>query len=622
MAKNQSNHNLRGHGPKMSNRQAIEKPDKFWPSAIRLAKYLSTWKFSLFAVILTIFVSIFIQIQMPKILGKATTEIFKGFIIGKIQIKHGLHLNKLPINFDKVGHILLIAGILYVLSAAFNWVQQVVMARVSQKATARLRSDFKSKMERLPIGYYDTHSNGDLMSRMSNDMDNIGSSLQESLTQLLMSFFQFFGIIYMMLTISWKLSLIAFITIPLSIAVVSLVAPKSQNHFKKQQHHLGILNNQVEETYAGHTVVKTFNQEKQIITDFKRESEEYYKSSWKAQFISGLIMPLMNFVKNIGYVLVAIIGGIEVSHGNLSIGNVQAFFQYNQQFSQPIAQIANIANTLQMTMASAERIFKVLDEDEMQESLEYKEDIKTDNKVVFEHVDFDYVEDKPLIRDFNLNVDAGEMVAIVGPTGAGKTTIINLLERFYDVKSGGIYLDGEDIRKRTRSEIRKHFAMVLQDTWLFNGTIRDNIKYGHASAGDEEMYEAAKASHADGFIRQLPDGYDTVLNEDVSNISQGEKQLLTIARAFLADPDILILDEATSSVDTRTEVLIQKAMTKLLKNRTSFVVAHRLSTIRNAHNIVVVNNGQIIETGTHDELIEQQGFYEDLYDSQFANADI
>ncbi|AEV94940.1 ABC transporter ATP-binding protein [Pediococcus claussenii] len=611
-----------GNGPRGGSSKAIEKPQNFWKSAARLVRYLSPWMVGFVIVLILAAVSTILQIQTPKILGRATTEIFKGVMKGTSEMKAGISIHSLPIDFTKIGQILMTVAILYVLSAAFSFLQQIIMTRVSQRAVAQLRTDFKAKMQRLPISYYDTHSNGDIMSRMANDMDNISSTLQQSLTQLVTSFFQFFGVLYMMLTISWKLTLIALATLPLSLIVVAVVAPRSQKFFASQQKHLGLLNDQVEETYAGHTVIKTFNHEGTAIDEFEKENGKYYKSAWKAQFISGLIMPLMVFVNNLGYLMIAVLGGIEVAHGQISLGNVQAFLQYSQQFSQPISQIANIANTLQMTMASAERIFAVLDEDEMEETHTEVADVDTDAKIIFDDVDFRYVEDTPLIRNFNLRVEPGEMVAIVGPTGAGKTTIINLLERFYDVDSGTVFLDGKDTRNLSRQDLRKHLAMVLQDTWLFTGSIRENIKYGREGATDDEMYVVVKAAHADTFIRQLPQGYDTVLNEAVSNISQGQRQLLTIARAFLADPDVLIIDEATSSVDTRTEVLIQRAMNKLLKGRTSFVVAHRLSTIRNAENIVVVNHGQIVETGNHDALMKANGFYADLYNSQFATTAI
>lgn len=610
-----------GHGMGMG--MPTEKPQHFWKTTWRLLRYLSPWMVLVVLVLILAAVSVILQIRAPKILGEATTQIFAGVMKGSAQMKAGIGLHTLPINFTKIVHILTTVGILYGLSALFSFAQQAIMTQVSQRAVFQMRKDFKEKMQRVPVSYYDTHSNGDVMSRMSNDMDNISGTLQQSLTQLVTSVLQFVGVLYMMLTISWKLTLIAVLTVPLSLIVVAFIAPKSQKFFSGQQKHLGLLNDQIEETYSGHTVIKSFNHEDKAIQDFKKENDKYLGYAWKAQFVSGLIMPLMNFIKNLGYVFVAVVGGIEVAHGQITLGNVQAFLQYTQQFSQPITQIANLTNTIQMTIASAERVFAVLDEPEMGETHVEIPDVKNPAaEVMFDHVDFRYVEDTPLIQDFNLNVNSGEMVAIVGPTGAGKTTIINLLERFYDIKDGSIKLDGVDTRNLSRAELRSQFAMVLQDTWLFTGTIRENIKYGREDATDEDMVEAAKAAHADTFVRQLPQGYDTILNESASNISQGQRQLLTIARAFLADPKVLILDEATSSVDTRTEVLIQHAMNKLLKNRTSFVVAHRLSTIRNAQNIVVVNHGQIVETGNHDSLMEQNGFYADLYNSQFSGNEV
>jgi len=423
----------------------------------------------------------------------------------------------------------------------------------------------------------------------------------------------------MMLTISWKLTLIALVTIPVSLIIVGVIAPKSQKFFASQQKSLGLINDQVEENYAGHTVLKSFNKEQDMIDKFEVQNENYYKAAWKAQFISGIIMPLMMFLNNIGYVFVAIVGDIGVSNGNITLGNVQAFLQYTNQFSQPIQQLSNLLNTIQSTVASAERIFEVIDEEEMKDTNEnrpVKEN--TDNLIELDHVQFGYDNSELLMTDYNLEVKRGQQVAIVGPTGAGKTTIINLLERFYDVKGGSILLNGKDTRDLDREDLRSHFAMVLQDTWLFTGTIYDNIKYGREDATHDEIMAAAEAAHVDEFVRKLPDGYDTVLNEDASNISQGQRQLITIARAFVADPEILILDEATSSVDTRTEVQIQHAMSRLLENRTSFVVAHRLSTIQNADNIIVMNHGSVIETGTHNELMSQNGFYADLYNSQFS----
>ena len=562
--------------------------------------------------------AVIFQIQTPKILGEATTEIFKGVMIGAEQMKAGKTVTEFPIDFDKVGQIIMIAIGMYVISAIFNFLQQFIMTRVSQRTVYELRRDLEEKMNRLPISYYDTHSNGDIMSRAINDMDNIASTLQQNLTQFITSIVTLVGVLWMMLTISWQLTLVALATVPLSLIVVMIVAPKSQKFFAAQQKSLGLLNNQVEETYGGHTVVKTFNHEAADQIVFEEENDRLYSAGWKAQFISAIIMPLMNFIKNLGYVFVAVLGGIKVANGNMTLGDVQAFLQYTNQFSQPITQIASLLNTIQSTVASAERVFEVLDEEEMSDEPSGLPVEESDYKVRFDHVQFGYTPDNLLMTDFNLDVKAGEMVAIVGPTGAGKTTLINLLERFYDVSGGSIRYDGRDTRDLTRDELRSNISMVLQDTWLFTGSIYDNIHYGNDKATKEQVIEAAKAAHVDDFVRKLPDGYDTVLNEEASNISQGQRQLITIARAFLADPDVLILDEATSSVDTRTEILIQKAMNKLLENRTSFVVAHRLSTIRDADNIIVMNHGSIVETGNHDTLMAKNGFYADLYNSQFS----
>lgn len=607
---------MHGHGTKdPMNRKA----KNFWKTTFRLIKYMDPWKWGLLLVIIFAISSVIFQTVTPKILGQATTEIFNGVLLGYKQMKAGQHLTSLPIDFDAIKHILLIVGSFYAIAAVLSFAQQLIMANISQKIVYRLRKDLKEKMQRLPISYYDTHSNGDIMSRAVNDMDNIGGTLQQSLTQLVTSSVTFIAVLIMMLSISWKLTLIACITIPLGLITVAVVAPRSQKHFAAQQKSLGQLNNFVEEDYAGHTVVKTFNKADDMIAEFEAENERYYKASWKAQFISGLIMPLMNLVKNIGYVLVAVVGGIQVSNGTITLGNVQAFLQYVNQFTQPITQLANLANTIQATIVSAERIFEVLDEPEMHPATETKPDIQTNAKLEFDHVKFGYTDDKILMDDFSFKAMPGQKIAIVGPTGAGKTTLINLLERFYDINDGAIRLDGKDTRKFTREDLRGHFSMVLQDTWLFTGTIYDNIKYGRENATKEDVIRAAKAAHVDAFVRQLPEGYDTVLNEEASNISQGQRQLITIARAFLADPEILILDEATSSVDTRTEVLIQQAMERLLQARTSFVVAHRLSTIKDADNIIVMDHGSIVETGDHQALMAKGDFYADLYNSQFAD---
>ncbi len=607
-----------GGGPGRNIGAKGPKPKNFLGTVKRLFGYMSKRSIAIIAVFVLAIAAVIFQIQTPKILGEATTEIFKGVMIGAQQMQAGQQVTEFPIDFEKVGQIILIAIGMYVISAVFNFLQQFIMTRVSQRTVYELRRDLDEKMNRLPISYYDTHSNGDIMSRAINDMDNIASTLQQNLTQFITSVVTFIGVLWMMLTISWQLTLVALATVPLSLIVVMIVAPKSQKFFAAQQKSLGLLNDQVEETYGGHTVVKTFNHEAADQVVFEEENDRLYSAGWKAQFISAIIMPLMNFIKNLGYVFVAVLGGIKVANGNMTLGDVQAFLQYTNQFSQPITQIASLLNTIQSTVASAERVFEVLDEEEMTDEPSGLPVEDSEYKVRFDHVQFGYAPDKLLMTDFNLDVKAGEMVAIVGPTGAGKTTLINLLERFYDVSGGSIRYDGKDTRDLTRDELRSNFSMVRQDRWLFTGSIYDNIHYGNEKATKEQVIAAAKAAHVDDFVRKLPEGYDTVLNEEASNISQGQRQLITIARAFLADPDVLILDEATSSVDTRTEILIQKAMGRLLENRTSFVVAHRLSTIRDADNIIVMNHGSIVETGNHEELMAQNGFYADLYNSQFS----
>ncbi|MCP8858350.1 ABC transporter ATP-binding protein/permease [Latilactobacillus fuchuensis] len=604
-----------GHGPG----GLVEKPKNFWGTTKRLLTYMSSRVIGLVIVLALAIISVVFQIRTPKVLGEATTEIFKGVMKGSAMQKAGISMDQLPIDFDKIKQIIMTVILMYLASALFSFLQQFIMTRISQQTVYELRKELKDKMQRVPINYYDTHSNGDIMSRAINDMDNIASTLQQSLTQMVTSAVTFVGVLWMMLTISWQLTLIALVTIPFSLIVVGIIAPKSQKFFAAQQKSLGLLNNQIEENFSGQVVLKTFNREQVTIDMFEEQNEQLYKAAWKAQFISGIIMPAMTFVNNLGYVFVAIIGGIRVSNGQVTLGDMQAFMQYTQQFSQPISQLANLANTIQSTIASAERVFEVLDEADMTDEPSGVPAVQDDvNKLELEHVEFGYQGKEILMQDYNLKVKPGQMIAIVGPTGAGKTTIINLLERFYDVSGGSIKLDGVDTRDMSRDELRSHFAMVLQDTWLFTGTIWDNLKYGNETASDEAILAAAEAAHVDSFVRQLPDGYQTILNEEASNISQGQRQLLTIARAFVADPEILILDEATSSVDTRTEIHIQHAMERLLANRTSFVVAHRLSTIRDADNIIVMNHGSIMETGTHDDLMGQNGFYADLYNSQFS----
>lgn len=585
------------------------KPKEFKKSLFRLLGYMKPRAISLIVVLLLAILSTIFNVISPKELGKATTEIFAGV------------MTPAGINYDKIFDILFIVLMLYLGSSLFSFLQQYVMSSVAQRTVYDMRKELKAKLGRLPLRYFDTRSNGDILSRSVNDMDNIANTLQQALTQAITAIVQIVGVLIMMLTISWQMTLIVVATVPLSVLLVAIVASRSQKYFSAQQKNLGVLNDHVEETFGGHTVVKAFGQEKKTLGKFDVVNKDYYVAAKKAQFISGIMMPLMQFVGNLGYVAVCVGGGIFVTNGTLTVGNIQAFTQYVQLFSQPISSVANISNVIQSTMASAERIFEVLDEKEEEDIIPEKVERRAgeSDRIVFDHVKFGYTPDKPLMHDLNIDVKEGQMVAIVGPTGAGKTTIINLLMRFYDVEGGGIRLGGVDTRDMTKNDVRSKFGMVLQDTWLFNGTIAENIAYGRDDATTEEVIAAAEAAYADEFIRRLPDGYDTILNEEGSNISQGQKQLLTIARAILSDPSILILDEATSSVDTRTELNIQLAMGNLMEGRTSFVIAHRLSTIRDADLILVMNHGNVIEQGTHKELLAENGFYADLYNSQFAN---
>ena len=599
-------------------RHETKKAQHFWPSTKRLLMYLRPWWGGVLLSVILAIASVLFSIIAPKVLGDATTTIYNGIMKGYRMMQAGQTVHQLPIDFHRIGRIALVVVLLYSVSGLLSLAEQVMMTWISQKVVFTLRQDLKAKMARVPVRFYDTHSNGDLMSRMVNDMDNIAGTLQSSLIELLTSALTFVGVLALMFSISWQLTLVALITVPLSLVIVAFVAPTAQRLFTRQQDVLGNINAQVEETYAGHTIVRTFNHEEDEEQRFRRVNHHYYQAAWKAQFFSILIWPLMNFVRSLGYLMVAVVGAIRMIHGQITIGNIQAFLQYVNQFSQPITQVANLSNTLQQTIASAERIFEILDEPEMtteRTNFPVKKG-RSLPKIEFDHVNFSYGQE-PLVKDFNLKAPANHMVAIVGPTGAGKSTIINLLERFYDIDGGHIYLDGQDTRNMSRHELRSHIAMVLQETWLFSGTIFENIKYGRDDATDEEVYAAAKIAYAYDFIQDLPQGFETKLDEAASNISQGQRQLLTIARAFLADPDILILDEATSSVDTRTESLIQRAMDRLQYDRTSFVVAHRLSTIRNAERIIVMNHGDIIETGDHESLMAKNGFYADLYNSQF-----
>lgn len=600
-------------------RGKVQKPKNFWKTTWRLLVYMKKRLFAIAIVLILAVIGQVCQIQTPKILGEATTTIFKGVMQGTAMQKAGIPMKHWPIDFARIGHILLIVLSLYVIAAILSFSQRLIMNVLAQRSVYQMRKQMKHKMMTVPVHYYDDHNNGDIISTAINDLDNISSTLQQTLTQLVTAIVQLVGTFWLMLTISWKLTFLIILTIPVSAVLVGIIAPQSQKNFTAQQNHLGLLNNQIEENYAAQEVVQAFAREEDVIAQFEQENEQVYQASWEAQLFSGIMRPLMRFVSNLSYVVVAIVGGIEVTHGQISLGNVQAMLQYSTNFSQPIMQLANLANTIQLTIASAERVFGVLDEPDMQEPTTTLPAEKEPAGIIeFQHVQFHYPNTKELLMtDYNLTVKQGTMTAIVGPTGAGKTTIINLLERFYDVTGGVIRLNGQDTRTMSREAVRAHFAMVLQDTWLFTGTIWDNLKYGQEDASDEEVYAAAKAAYADEFIRQLPDGYQTILTEGSTNISQGQRQLLTIARAFVADPEILILDEATSSVDTRTELQIQHAMHRLLKNRTSFVVAHRLSTIQSADQIIVMNHGQIVETGTHNTLLAQNGFYAALYNSQF-----
>jgi ATP-binding cassette subfamily B protein len=525
------------------------------------------------------------------------------------------------VDFTALRNILALAALVYLISTLFGWLQQFLTVGISQGIVYKLRNDVDAKLTRLPLSYFDGHARGDILSRVTNDIDNIAQTLQQALTQISTSVLTVIGVLIMMFSINWLLALVALLTVPLSVMVTMQIAKRSQKQFAAQWKHTGTLNGHIEEMHTGRNIVKVFGREDKAAQVFDEENQKLFEASFKAQFISGIIQPAMNFFSNLNYVFVAVVGGMWVATGRLSLGDVQAFIQYSRQFTWPIAQLASIVNIMQSAVASAERVFELLDEPE--QTRDVVEPVRlphVSGHVELRDVSFRYKADEPLIQDFTLDVKPGETIAIVGPTGAGKTTIVNLLMRFYDIGEGAILLDGIDTRRMTREGVRSHFGMVLQDAWLFGGTVRENIAYGREGATEAQIAAAAEAAHVDHFVRTLSDGYDTRLDDDATNVSQGEKQLLTIARAFLADPDILILDEATSSVDTRTEVLIQRAMARLMEGRTSFVIAHRLSTIRDAHNIVVMNHGRIIEIGDHERLLANRGFYYDLYNSQFAEA--
>ena len=599
-----------GGGPR-----AVEKAKDFKGTMKKLGVYLKPYSLSMAIVILFAIGSAAFSIVGPKILGKATTKIFEG-LVQKIT-----GVPDASIDFGYIGNIAMILVALYLVSSLFGIIQSFIMSGVAQKVSYNLRKQISEKMDTLPLNYFDTRTNGEVLSRITNDVDTVNQTLNQSLSQIITSVVTLIGVLIMMFSISWIMTLATFIILPVSMVLISLVVKKSQKYFKSQQEYLGHLNGQVEEVYGGHNIMKAFNREEASTKDFDELNNTLYKSAWKSQFLSGMMMPIMSFVGNLGYVLVSILGGWLTIKSVITVGDIQAFIQYVRSFNQPIAQMAQVANIMQSTAAAAERVFEFLDEeDEVKDPVNSVDPSEIRGEVEFEDVHFGYNEDKIIINDFSVDVKPGQKVAIVGPTGAGKTTIVKLLMRFYDINSGSIKIDGHDIRDFKRADLRNLFGMVLQDTWLFNGTIMENLRYGRLDATDAEVKEAAKAAHVDHFVKTLPDGYNMVLNEEASNISQGQKQLLTIARAFLKDPKLLILDEATSSVDTRTELLIQKAMENLMEGRTSFIIAHRLSTIRDADLILVMKDGDIVEQGNHEELLEKGGFYSSLYNSQFEQS--
>lgn len=594
-------------------RMTGEKAKDFKGTMNKLIRYMGRYKTRILAVMLFAVCGTVFNIVGPKVLGKATTELFEG-LVAKINGTGG-------IDFGRIGQILLATLGLYVVSAVCTFIQGFIMTGISNDVTYSLRRDISGKMNRIPLNYYESRTHGEVLSRVTNDIDTLQQSLNQSLTQLITSTTTLIGVLVMMLSINVWMTLAALLILPVSMGIIGTVMKHSQKYFKAQQKYLGEVNGQVEEVYSGHNVVKVFNKEEDVVNTFEETNQKLYESGWKSQFFSGIMMPVMQFIGNIGYVMVAILGGFLAIKGAIEVGEIQSFFQYIRNFTQPIQQIAQVTNMLQSTAAASERVFEFLEEEEEDQKAEHPVDIRTvEGKVSFDHVAFGYQPDKMIIHDFSSEVKQGQTVAIVGPTGAGKTTMVKLLMRFYDVNSGAIRIDGHDVKEFNRSELREMFGMVLQDTWLFHGTIMENIRYGRLDATDEEVIAAAKAAHAHRFIMAQPGGYQMVLNEETNNISQGQKQLLTIARAILADNKLLILDEATSSVDTRTEIQIQKAMNNLMRGRTSFVIAHRLSTIKDSDLILVMKDGDIIEQGTHEELLEKKGFYENLYNSQFEKA--
>lgn len=603
----------RGRGPMGRGMQPGEKPKDLKSSLGKLLSYIGNFKAAIIVVMIFAAASTVFNVIGPKTLGKATTALSEG-LMAKIQ-------GTGSIDFTYIGQILLFVLGLYVCSAAFNFIQGWIMTGVTQKICYRMRKEISRKINRMPMKYFESRTYGEVLSRITNDVDTLGQGLNQSITTIITSVATLVGVLIMMLSISPLMTLIAIVILPISMALISFVVKKSQKYFKDQQEYLGHINGQVEEVYGGHLVIKAFNREKDTIEEFNRTNEILYQSAWKSQFLSGMMQPIMMFVGNLGYAAVALSGGLLAIRGTITIGDIQAFIQYVKNFTQPIQQIAQVINQVQSMAAASERVFEFLNEEEEDQTVEHPADVSAVTGTVdFDHVQFGYNPDQTIIKDFSAHVKPGQKIAIVGPTGAGKTTMVKLLMRFYDVNSGSIKLDGHDVRDFNRRELRDAFGMVLQDTWLFKGTIMENIRYGRLEATDEEVIAAAKAAHADHFIKTLPGGYQMELNEDASNVSQGQKQLLTIARAILADNKILILDEATSSVDTRTEVTIQKAMDNLMRGRTSFVIAHRLSTIRNADLILVMKDGDIVEQGNHEELLEKNGFYVNLYNSQFEDV--
>ena len=592
-----------------------EKAKDFKGTLKKLLKYLGRYKIAIIIVMIFAILSTIFSIVGPKILGEATTILFEG-------IMNMISENGLGIDFNGIKNILLTLLVLYIISAAFSYIQGLIMTKVTMNVTYKMRKDISHKINKLPLSYFDRKTQGEVLSYITNDVDTVSQSLNQGITQIITSITMLIGIIVMMLSISWQMTIIAILVLPVAIGLITGVVKKSQKYFIKQQEYLGNVNGHIEEMYTNHTIVRAFNGQKASTKQFEEYNKNLYNAGWKSQFLSGLMPPIMNFVSNLGYVVVCIMGGYYASTGTITVGNIQSFIQYMRSFNQPISQMANLSNVIQSTMAAAERVFELLDEkEEIPDTTTPASVDNIEGNVEFKNVHFGYTSDKIIINDFSASVKKGQKIAIVGPTGAGKTTIVKLLMRYYDVTSGAILLDGTDIRNFTRDDLRSQFGMVLQDTWSFNETIMENIRYGRLNASDEEVVKAAKEAQVDHFVRTLPEGYNTLLNEESTNISQGQKQLLTIARAFLADPKILILDEATSSVDTRTEILIQKAMESLMKGRTSFVIAHRLSTIRDADMILVMNQGDIVEQGTHEELLQKGGFYEKLYNSQFEEVE-